>query len=243
MYFSNKDINEYMMGYLARELEAYGDIRYAYAILNKKNTTEMRVISNNFEWFELYVKNNYQHIDPVIIQALNRITSFSWDENIMINLGIKMPKIFNMIKEYDITHGYTFVVHDHKNNLALLSIMVDKKSNKDLCGILNDKDKLQCLLINVHDKILSIYSEIETKKNKYNENKPIFSPRENEILYWSSMGKTYQETAMILGIKLSTVKFHMGNVVKKLGVMNAKHAIRLGTELQIIRPILSQRET
>ncbi|MEX5714683.1 LuxR C-terminal-related transcriptional regulator [Serratia ureilytica] len=31
------------------------------------------------------------------------------------------------------------------------------------------------------------------------------------------MGKTYQETAMILGIKTGTIKYHMSNVVKKLG--------------------------
>uniref|UniRef100_UPI00384ACE79 helix-turn-helix transcriptional regulator n=1 Tax=Brenneria izbisi TaxID=2939450 RepID=UPI00384ACE79 len=65
----------------------------------------------------------------------------------------------------------------------------------------------------------------------------MFSHRENEILYWASMGKTYPEIAMILDIKISTVKFHIGNVVKKLGVLNAKHAIRLGVELQLIKPV------
>ena len=53
------------------------------------------------------------------------------------------------------------------------------------------------------------------------------------------MGKTYQEIALILGIKLSTVKFHIGNAVKKLGVTNARHAIRLGIELQLIRPVVT----
>ncbi|WP_222409740.1 LuxR C-terminal-related transcriptional regulator, partial [Yersinia aldovae] len=42
--------------------------------------------------------------------------------------------------------------------------------------------------------------------------------------------------SIILGIKRSTVKFHIGNVVRKLGVLNAKHAIRLGIELQLIKP-------
>ncbi|MEG7344004.1 LuxR C-terminal-related transcriptional regulator, partial [Serratia marcescens] len=34
-----------------------------------------------------------------------------------------------------------------------------------------------------------------------------------------------------------TIKFHMGNIVKKLGVANARHAIRLGMELQLIKPV------
>ncbi|WP_252317991.1 MULTISPECIES: LuxR C-terminal-related transcriptional regulator [Symbiopectobacterium] len=35
------------------------------------------------------------------------------------------------------------------------------------------------------------------------------------MLYWTSVGKTYQEMGIILGIKVRTVKFHMLNIVKK----------------------------
>jgi LuxR family quorum-sensing system transcriptional regulator ExpR len=62
------------------------------------------------------------------------------------------------------------------------------------------------------------------------------SPREGEILYWASQGKTYHEIALILGIKTRTVKFHIGNAVRKLGVTNAKHAIRRCLERQLIAP-------
>lgn len=48
------------------------------------------------------------------------------------------------------------------------------------------------------------------------------------------MGKTYGEIAAIAGISMSTVKFHMGNIVSKLGVSNARQAIRLGVELELI---------
>jgi len=33
----------------------------------------------------------------------------------------------------------------------------------------------------------------------------------------------------------------MANIVKKLGVMNGKHAIRLGVELELIRPVFSTK--
>ena len=56
------------------------------------------------------------------------------------------------------------------------------------------------------------------------------------MLYWSSMGKTYGEIAAIAGISVSTVKFHMGNIVSKLCVNNARQAIRLGVELGLITP-------
>ncbi|WP_442890830.1 helix-turn-helix domain-containing protein [Arsenophonus sp. PmNCSU2021_1] len=56
--------------------------------------------------------------------------------------------------------------------------------------------------------------------------------RENEVLHWMSAGKTYWEISVILGIKESTVKFHMENVVRKLDVCNAKQAIIASIKLE-----------
>lgn len=61
--------------------------------------------------------------------------------------------------------------------------------------------------------------------------------RENEVLHWASMGKTYPEISMILGIKEGTVKFHMGNVVRKLDVCSAKQAIRASVELEFSKSV------
>lgn len=57
--------------------------------------------------------------------------------------------------------------------------------------------------------------------------------REQEILTWSSLGKTYDETAEIVGITKRTVKFHMANIVEKLGAANAKHAISIAHQAGI----------
>ncbi|QBY46858.1 helix-turn-helix transcriptional regulator (plasmid) [Arsenophonus nasoniae] len=63
------------------------------------------------------------------------------------------------------------------------------------------------------------------------------SKRENEVLHWVSVGKTYWEISLILGIKEGTVKFHMGNVVHKLGVRSAKQAIRASVELEFSKSV------
>ncbi len=61
--------------------------------------------------------------------------------------------------------------------------------------------------------------------------------RENEVLHWVSAGKTYWEISVILGIKEGTVKFHMGNVVRKLDVCSAKQAIRASVELEFSKSV------
>jgi LuxR family quorum-sensing system transcriptional regulator ExpR len=99
------------------------------------------------------------------------------------------------------------------------------------------------LLITTHEKLTQLYQE-QSRKADFEEmnTRELFTSRENEIIYWASVGKSYQEIALILGIKLTTVKYHIGNAVKKLGVTNAKHAIRLGIELNLIRPVLPDGE-
>lgn len=233
---SNDEANNKIKNYLDIKLSMFGDFKYAYIIINKKNPMEIFVISNYpREWADIYMKNNYQHIDPVILYGLQRVSPFSWDENVSISSMGNFSKIFSQSKNYNVINGYSFVLHDNNNNMAILSIMTDNAKPIDIEDeIKTRKADLQLLLITVYEKITSLYRDMsQPEKNR----KDVFSMRENEILYWASMGKTYQEIAIILGIKISTVKFHIGNVVKKLGVMNAKHAIRLGVELQLIKPL------
>ncbi|KGT87203.1 LuxR family transcriptional regulator [Erwinia typographi] len=244
LFFDNQAINTSVKEYLERKLAQFNNIKYAYAIMSKRNPADFSIISNRQEWFKVYIENNFQFIDPVLITALYRLTPFSWDENLMLNKGVKVPKLFDMARNHDIINGYTFVLHDHNNNLVVLSIMLDKHCDDNIEEQIQiNKDKLQMLLITTHEKLTQLYQD-QVRSADFEEmnTREIFSNRENEIIYWASVGKSYQEIALILGIKLTTVKYHMGNAVKKLGVTNARHAIRLGIELNLIRPVLPDGE-
>ncbi|QBY45131.1 LuxR C-terminal-related transcriptional regulator [Arsenophonus nasoniae] len=232
-FFKNSLINEKIKNFLDEQIIKYGDIKYAYLVMNKINPMDVIIINNHTEWFELYIKGSYQLIDPVIINAMERVDDFHWDEKIMIYSEMKLPKIFKHSKKYNINKGHTFVLHDYLTNLAVLSIFETGSDDNNKYTINSNKEKFQQLLIKTHQKLLSLYDEIEKGRNQY---KPSgLSSRENEILYWVSIGRTYQDIAKMLGIKQGTIKFHMGNVVKKLGVSSTKHAIKLATELKMIQ--------
>jgi DNA-binding CsgD family transcriptional regulator len=49
--------------------------------------------------------------------------------------------------------------------------------------------------------------------------------RESECLAWAAHGKTDQETGRILGISARTVRFHIDNAKKKLGVATRIQAV------------------
>ncbi|RJL55181.1 helix-turn-helix transcriptional regulator [Pectobacterium carotovorum] len=238
LFSSSEIISRVIKGHFNENLDHYDGVKFSFMVLNKKNPSEMIIISSYpDEWVDLYKENKYQHIDPVVLASFNKISPFSWEKSLVINTRLQLAKIFDLSKKYNIIDGYTFVLHDHGDNLAMLSIIVDSSYPDDVEKFIEEKkDTFQMLLIDAYEKIISLCREMIESKKQLN-NKEIFSQRENEILYWASMGKTYLEVAIILGIKTSTVKFHIGNVVKKLGVLNAKHAIRLGVELQLIKPV------
>ncbi|MCS3607225.1 helix-turn-helix transcriptional regulator [Erwinia rhapontici] len=243
-FFSNTTINSIIKRHIEKELSSFNKIKYVYAIMSKSNPADVSIISNRQEWFRIYKQNNFQFIDPVVITALHRITPFSWDENFLLSQGIKSLSFFDMARNHDIINGYTFVLHDQYNNLVMLSIFSENEYDNDIEDIvLENKSKLQLLLILTHEKTTYLYQklQIDSDFEKMN-NRNIFSHRENEIIYWVSVGKSYQEIAIITGVKLTTVKYHIANAVKKLGVNNAKHAIRLGVEMKLIRPVFPDKE-
>ena len=57
--------------------------------------------------------------------------------------------------------------------------------------------------------------------------------RENEVLYWVSMGKTNEEVSAIIGARPLTVKKHLEHIYDKLGVPNRTAAARI----TVARPV------
>lgn len=58
--------------------------------------------------------------------------------------------------------------------------------------------------------------------------------RQIDCLFWLASGKTIQETAIILGISVHTVREHLRAITKRLHAVNTPNAIALATQLGII---------
>ncbi|MCK4739326.1 MAG: helix-turn-helix transcriptional regulator [Deltaproteobacteria bacterium] len=62
----------------------------------------------------------------------------------------------------------------------------------------------------------------------------LLTGREREIIGWMKEGKTNWEVATILEIRERTVKFHVGNIVKKLNASNKTHAVAIAIEKSLL---------
>ena len=133
----------------------------------------------------------------------------------MAGAGFRFSELFEQAREFGVADGYTFVLHDFNNNLVTLSFTLAAERKAEIMQMLNQhKGDISLLLASTHEMYLTLTSLSENTARQ--EKTPVLQ-RENEILYWASVGKTYQEMGMILGIKTCTIKFHMGNIVKSWG--------------------------
>lgn len=239
LFENNPPLLHTLRDYIDRKMVSPEEHQYAYLVLSKKDPFRTLLISTYpDEWIKIYKKNHFQFVDPVVLKALKQSSPFAWDDNI----ALLTDRIFSLSRHYNILNGLTFVLHDHHNNLALLSV-VAKSSGRDAAEthLAIDKNLMQMRLIEFNAQMYRLIESAPTGTvcAKTNPAKAIFTQREQEVLYWASMGKTYPEIASILVISVSTVKFHMGNVVNKLQVANARQAIRRSIAMGLIKPTAS----
>ncbi|WP_416414361.1 helix-turn-helix transcriptional regulator [Pantoea sp. App145] len=236
-FFDNDVINSVMTKSLSNSLASYSDGKFAYAILNKRNLSEVAFLTNYPpEWVSQYKENSYHKTDPIVLQASTTNSPFVWGKNVPSVNNIVINRIFSHSSEYNVNNGYTFVLHDYNNHLVMLSLIcVEGDVDKFIEKIDVHKKDIQMLLISTHDEMIALYKELPSKKTREHA---LFTERENEVLYLASTGKTYPEIAATLNVTTSTVKFHMGKIVTKIGALNAKHAISLAIESGIIIPPL-----
>ncbi|XBS69276.1 LuxR family transcriptional regulator [Acerihabitans sp. KWT182] len=217
-----------------REINFPEHTRFAYSVINKRHL-EPPVIYSNYptEWINKYINMTLYEYDPVIIIALQRITPFTWSDKIPPANNTCYKDIFKFAKKYNISNGHAFPLHDHDNNLATLSLYTEGDTELFQHYIANHKKNIQQLLLSIHERyIIEKRHDQNSLRDKLDKK---LTSREIEALRWASIGKTYNEIAIIMGITESTVKFHIGNIIIKLGVVNAKHAIKKASDLHLLQ--------
>lgn len=89
---NEEHISNIIKTHLEATLNDLGEFIWAYVVLSKKDMSCIFGVTNYpGEWVEHYKANGLQYTDPVVITALNRLTPFSWDENLMTGEGFIFP--------------------------------------------------------------------------------------------------------------------------------------------------------
>ena len=109
--------------HLDGRLHAFSQFKYAYLTFNKHRPDRHLLVSKLPARMAGHLQRQSlsAHPDPVVraahVAALLHVARYP-----VTTEDRHYRKIFSQAREYDIVHGCSFVLHDHDNNLAILSI-------------------------------------------------------------------------------------------------------------------------
>ena len=192
--------------------------------------------SYSAQWLDIYQKEGYVVIDPVIHRARSSNVPFYWSE-VYASAGDQgrcrksqeLEDFLNELGRYNLLEG---IAGGWRGcSFRDVQVVVFLCLNRVIeCRYLEFlKQLLPLLRIAVQQCLMA---------RKYTGQREsllrVLTTREREVLKWACVGKTSWEIGRILCIKERTVKFHLNNTFNKLEVVNRPQAVAKAVDLGLI---------
>jgi hypothetical protein len=215
------------LGYIGLDRVIYSLMTSHDSIGNKRGHGVLRNYPD--EWMNHYISKNYEEIDPVRKYGVQVNGAFLWSELDLVK-GCELKKdeklVMNEAREAKLLDGIGYALHAPRNEVFGMGFASSTGG------------------VELHKGMLSLVTIIATQFHtvflKFNNKQgPIYAnltAREKEILYWCYKGKSNWTIGEILGISENTIKFHLGNIFKKLVVNNKVTAVLKAINLGLITP-------
>ncbi len=176
-------------------------------------------------WVHRYIEQDYQSIDPVIVEGFRSILPINWMKLPREKRGVR--RFFGEAKEFGIDpHGLSVPVRGVHGDSALLTVNVDV-TDGDWDGYVRENiADITYFAHLVHSHVLSQFVPVEVSLTK----------RERDVLLWAARGKTVSETALILQLSPKTVTFYLTNAAAKLGAATKTQAVARSISLSLVNP-------
>ncbi len=212
---------------LIEHLPSEIDCPFTYATIDKRTLGLSNFLSSfPLAWQHKYCDEALYRVDPIISHGVQSVAPFHWTEAYRRKPLQGQGAFEQLTREFSMQDGYTFVVHDPQQRMGLLSLVNRELNPQFHHQIQHIKGTLQLALVAFHSG-MNLGSMAQKTADQ-----PL-TVREQTILSWVSLGKSYSEIACICDIGVRTVKFHMANIVRKLEVDTAKQAVFAASQLGI----------
>ena len=194
---------------------------FAYLALPYTKGSNSQLISNYpSKWTAHYLNNHYEHLDPVILQALTEREPFEWGPGLgPKTLTPQQRDLFADAALFGIRFGFTIPIHDGHGPIAAVTYASQERGPAFQSCIEHHGRVLQ---------LMALYFHAHARR-KLDAGRRVdgilLTTREFQCLQWAARGKSAWETGRILGISRRTASFHLDNVRAKLGVHSICQAV------------------
>ena len=181
------------------------------------------------EWLNIYHRNDYARIDPVVGAALNQRLPISWDiETIAHSEDREQRKFMRDAHDFGVCRGLSIPLYGAMGDFGLMTFVSREDPRQVQKAIRRYKHDLHVTAIHLDQHVRRITTE---------PSRPVaLTEREIEVLCWTAAGKTSNEIALILSISKKTVDFHLYNAMRKLDVYTKAQAVAKAMMSGLISP-------
>ncbi|MCW9013933.1 MAG: LuxR family transcriptional regulator [Gammaproteobacteria bacterium] len=186
------------------------------------------------DWWDHYTEQEYMKVDPIVNYCANSTIPMQWHElNHPVEDKKRVQQLANESSDFGLNSGFSFPVHSPRGEAAMLSFSSSEKPINAAPRMQDAGPHLMMLAYHIHESVMRIFRNSDKISPAV-----ILTGREKECLLWAAEGKTSDETAQILHISESTVRFHLNNAARKLNVHTRRHAIARAICLGLITPVI-----
>ena len=218
--------NQQQMFATALSLAEQLDMEFLAYRLNGRTVAEgpQVMMFNNYpaEWNELYKKNEYARIDPVLVHCHHSNMPVLWSPQ----LYKQAPELRQTACEHGLCHGWSQGTQDLRGNESVLC--VSRRQGEVSMAELYEKSAQTLWLCNL------LHTLMVAKLHPPKARLQALSPREREVLQWTAAGKTAEDISCILTLSRSTVNFHIRSLTSKLNTTNKTSAVAIATQYGLI---------
>lgn len=219
---ASEDIDSFRMA-MAEAAAAFDLPCFAYARMPPQSEGTVTLVSTYpVRWTDHYLRSHYEILDPVIRISHQTVRPFEWGQHADgPDLTHRQREFFEEASSFGICCGFTIPIQDGRGPVAAVTFASSGRREVFVRSIRMNARVLQLMAISLHAHARRKLSHSTDPGGEQ------LSPREMECLLWAAKGKSAWATAKILGISDATVKFHLGNVRKKLNVTSIRQAIAM----------------
>jgi DNA-binding CsgD family transcriptional regulator len=170
-------------------------------------------ISYPYDWLSLYDQRKFYSIDPICRDNFSNYGVQYWEETYR-RLG-KPKEFVSIAEDFGLKAGYTCGIRNYRRT---------EGSIFSIAGQVQDFPLNRTILNLLYPHVDLAFRAVLTKDKQASSN---LSTRESEVLTWIKNGKSTWDISIILNISERTVKYHVGNIMKKLNAVSRIHALAI----------------
>lgn len=184
---------------------------------SKTDLSTARIFSNyNPIWRDIYDKNGYGNIDPVVEHARSNVTPILWRDEMYKTREQK--EFLEEAKSFNLDSGVTFPLHGPSGEFGTLSFQAVATGSEEKAHIYQSMPFLSVAKDTILQKLILLLKPASSDVSF------TLSRRESEILKWSAVGKTTWEISIICNCSEANIEYHMKNIRSKFGVNTRRAA-------------------